>query len=124
MGRFDWLGPRGGTVARRLSWDWGESIRVRALRILPLIGAVSLALTLTLLLADSVVAQSPEFVETGADRLFGITVCPDGYAVEGMEVARGRLLCRAYGLGKPDVFADYSTERDGMHACPEGTSWL
>jgi hypothetical protein len=99
----------------------GESLRIRALRILPLIGAVSLALMLILFLADSVVAQPSEFVETGADRLFGITVCPDGYAVEGMEVARGRLLCRAYGLGKPDVFADYSTERDGMHACPEGT---
>ncbi len=57
----------------------------------------------------------------GADRLFGIRVCPEGYGVEGLQLARGRLLCRADGLGKADVFADYSTQRGGMHACPDGT---
>lgn len=71
--------------------------------------------------ADGALAHPPEFVETGADRLFGITVCPEGYAVEGLQLAKRRLLCRADGLGKADVFADYSTQGGGMHACPDGT---
>ena len=96
-------------------------MRVRASTIAVGIRAVLPTLMLLAALAGRAVAQPPEFVETGADRLFGITVCPEGYAVEGLQIARGRLLCRAFGLGKADVFADYPTQRGGMHACPEGT---
>ena len=96
-------------------------MRVRASTIAVGIRAVSLTLILLVAVAGRALAQAPEFVETGADRLFGITVCPEGYAVEGLQIAKGRLLCRAYGLGKADVFADYPTQRGGMHACPEGT---
>ena len=96
-------------------------MRIRAPSIVALIGAVSIALVLVVCLADVALARPPDFVETGTDRLLGITVCPDGYAVEGLQIAKGRLLCRAYGLGKAHVFADYPTQRDGMHACPEGT---
>ena len=98
-----------------------ESIRIRVSRIGRVVGAALVVLVMFAALADRGLARPPEFVETGADRLLGITVCPEGYAVEGLQIARGRLLCRAYGLGKADVFADYSTERDGMHACPQGT---
>ena len=94
---------------------------VRASIIAVGIRAISLALVLLAGVAGRALAQPPEFVETGADRLFGITVCPEGYAVEGLQIARGRLLCRAFGLGKADVFADYPTQRGGMYACPEGT---
>lgn len=96
-------------------------MRVQASTIAAFVRAVLLTVMLLTALVGRALAQAPEFVETGTDRLFGITVCPEGYAVEGLQIARGRLLCRAYGLGKADVFADYPTQRGGMHACPGGT---
>ena len=63
-------------------------MRIRASRIVPLIGAVSVALMLLVALADSAVARPPELVETGTHRLFGITVYPEGYAVEGPQIAK------------------------------------
>lgn len=112
------VGPWYGLDAVRGS---GETMQVRDSTIAVLFRAVLLTVMVLAVLAGRALAQAPEFVETGADRLFGITVCPEGYAVEGLQIARDRLLCRAYGLGKADVFADYSTQRGGMHACPEGT---
>ena len=62
-------------------------MRIRASRVVPLIGALSAALMLVVALADAAAARAPEFVETGTDRLFWLTVCPEGYAVEGLQIA-------------------------------------
>lgn len=66
-------------------------------------------------------ADPVEFVESGQHQLFGMPACPEGYAVVGVHAAKKRLLCRRFNLGTSDVFVDYSTQRSGMHACPDGT---
>ena len=104
----------GARAASRRRGRWGAAVALLVVGLCSFAGAPGVR-------ADRSLARPPEFVEMGADRLFGIRVCPEGYGVEGLQLAKGRLLCRADGLGKADVFADYSTQRGGMHACPDGT---
>jgi dienelactone hydrolase len=98
---------------------WSHRRHFNLRRLSGILAAVVLASTLS---ACNLFPSPPATIlETGSYTIFGITSCPDGYAVVAVHASTNTLLCRQFGLGTSDLFVDYSTQRSGMHACPLGT---